>query len=202
VECKKHHDKLSRNESYKVRPESITFLHNNLSKPKPKWKRRNQLLIPQVSHSIEELKKAYKKDNTSLGIIKPTKILDFNKTEPLQIYEKEGWSFTKTLDGQKIPNVIKIPHIFKYKFTCNCCQENNTIHQMQCEDWELFEAYRSWGKNSLSKKELWNKLYEKFYKWMIEKRNLYFILGMHSQYPTWFIIGLYYPPKTLQDTIF
>ena len=66
---------------------------------------------------------------------------------------------------------------------------------MQCEDWELFESYRRWGKKYAKKDMLWDKLKERFLKWMIQKRDLHFILGTHSQYPTWFIIGLYYPPK-------
>lgn len=65
---------------------------------------------------------------------------------------------------------------------------------MQCEDWELFESYRSWGDRYKDPDILWEKLREKFSIWMKE-RELYFIMGMYSQYPTWFIIGIYYPPK-------
>jgi hypothetical protein len=67
---------------------------------------------------------------------------------------------------------------------------------MQCEDWELFESYRSWGKCYGEPDVLWKKLKGKFYSWMLEKRDLYFVMGMYSQYPTWFIIGIYYPPKS------
>ncbi len=195
VECKKDKDKLGRKESYKVRPNTIKLLNKDLSKPKPKWKKRNQVILPSLSNSIQELKDLYEKDKTSLGIIKPTELIDFIKTDKLELFEKEGWSFTKTLDGRRIPNVTKIPHIFKYKFKCKCCQDK--IHEMQCEDWELFESYRSWGKRYKDPVILWDKLYYRFYEWMKEKRHLYLIMGMYSQYPTWFVIGLYYPPKNL-----
>ena len=42
---------------------------------------------------------------------------------------------------------------------------------------------------------LWDKLKDRFFTWMIDGRDLYFIMGMYSQYPTWFIVGIYYPPK-------
>lgn len=144
LECKKQTDKLSRKESYKVRSGSIKVIDNSHSKPNVDWKKRNELIFPLVSGSINDLMEAYKVDKTSLGVIKPKELIDFIKTEPLKTYEREGWSFTKTLDGEKIPTIIKIPHIFKYKFTCNCCQKDDKDHEMQCEDWELFEAYRKW----------------------------------------------------------
>jgi hypothetical protein len=97
------------------------------------------------------------------------------------------------LDGKVIPKVTKIPHIFKYRFRCYGCEEGE--HLMQCEDWELFESYRSWGSRYEDTKVLWDKIRERYFVWMKEERELYFILGMYSQYPTWFIIGLYYPPK-------
>ena len=195
VECKPDSDKLGRKESYKVRPDSIKTVDKSLSKPKADWKRRNQIILPQTSDSIQDLKGAYDKDKTSLGIIKPKELLDFLKSGDLQIFEHESWSFTLNLDGIKIPQVTQIPHIFKYRFKCNCCGDGE--HIMQCEDWELFESYRSWGKRYSNAEILWEKLKDKYLTWMIEKRDLHFIMGMYSQYPTWFIVGIYYPPKNI-----
>jgi len=44
---------------------------------------------------------------------------------------------------------------------------------------------------------LWDKLYQKFYTDMLDK-DLYFYVGTFSQYPTWLIIGLYYPPNVVE----
>ena len=193
VECKKDKDKLGRKESHKVRPDSIRVIDKCLTKPKVEWDKRNQIVLPTISKSIIELKGDYDSNKTSLGLIKPVVLLDFIKTEKLEIYEHDSWSFTVNLDGEKIPNVEKFPHIFKYRFKCTCCEDS--FHEMQCEDWELFESYRSWGKRYRDTEILWEKLREKYYTWMIEKRNIHFIIGMYSQYPTWFIVGIYYPPK-------
>jgi len=193
VECKKDKDKLGRKESYKVRPESIKILDKSLTKPKVDWKRRNDIVLPMLSESIESLQQSYEEDKTSLGLIKPVELLEFIKTDQLQIYEHDGWSYTTNLDGIRIPQVIKIPHIFKYRFTCQGCKEQE--HNMQCEDWELFESYRRWGSRYRKPEILWEKLKDKFFDKMIAEKDLYFIMGMYSQYPTWFIVGLYYPPK-------
>jgi hypothetical protein len=191
--CEKDTDKLGRKESHKVRPDSIQIVDRHLTKPKIDWKARNEIILPTISNSIQELKDAYESDKTSLGLIKPTELRDFIKTGDLEIYEKNGWSFTVNLDGVKIPKVTKIPHIFKYKFKCQCCTDGE--HNMQCEDWELFESYRSWGPIYKDPEILWSKIRERYFDWMLEKRDLYFIMGMYSQYPTWFIIGVYYPPR-------
>ena len=193
VMCKKDNDKLGRKESYKVRADSIRILDRKLTRPKADWPARNDIILSTMSESIQSLKDAYEADKTSLGLIKPTELLDFIRTDELQIYENNGWSFTMNLDGEKIPHVTKIPHIFKYRFKCRCCGDGE--HNMQCEDWELFESYRSWGPRYGTPEILWEKIKEKYFDWMLEKRDLYFVMGMYSQYPTWFIIGIYYPPK-------
>ena len=193
AECKKDSDKLGRRESYKIRPDSIRILDRGLTKPKVNWKKRNEIVLPMLAYSIKELKDSYEQNKTSLGLIQPTEVIDFIKTDKLDLNEKDSWAFTVNLEGDVIPNVTKIPHIFKYRFKCKECDTND--HKMQCEDWELFESYRSWGKRYKDTQLLWEKLKDKFYVWMQEKRDLHFIMGMHSQYPTWFIIGIYYPPK-------
>jgi hypothetical protein len=193
AEIKEDRDKLGRKESHKVRPDSIRIIDRSLTKPKIDWEKRNENLISNLSESVQTLKDAYENDRTSLGLIKPTRILNFIKTEDLEVYEKNGWSFTINLDGKAIPKVTKIPHIFKYRFRCNDCKEGD--HLMQCEDWELFESYRSWGERYKDPKKLWEKLVGRYLYWMLKNRDLYFIMGMYSQYPTWFIIGIYYPPR-------
>jgi hypothetical protein len=197
VECEKDSDKLSRKESYKIRPESIKIIDRSLTTPACDWPRRNALMMPKVARSIEDLQSAYENDHTSMGLIKPRKLLDFIKTAELKTYENESWSFTVNLDGQIIPKVTKIPHIFQYVFECAGCDGGK--HTMQCEDWELFEAYRSWGPKEKNLEMLWAKLRYKFFDWMLEERDLHFIMGTHSQYPVWFIIGIYYPPRRVAD---
>jgi hypothetical protein len=194
VECKADSDRLCRKESHKIRPDSIRIIDKTLTKPRVDWEKRSNLILPMLDNSIEILQDKYKSDKISLGLIKPIEILDFQKTDDLELYENQSWSFTNNLNGEIIPRVTKIPHILKYRFKCKGCK--NLTHNMQCEDWELFESYRSWGKRYKNVDILWKKLKGRYYNWMLKNRDLYFIMGMYSRYPTWFIIGLYYPPKS------
>ncbi|MGC1121448.1 MAG: hypothetical protein WBA22_10185 [Candidatus Methanofastidiosia archaeon] len=124
-------------------------------------------------------------------MIKPAEIIDFYKTDKLEIYEENSW-FQQTLSGGKTPILTQIPHIFRYKFRCGGCDES--FHDIQCEDWELFESYRKWGKRYSDVDVLWEKIRQKFFDWLM-KRDTYFYIGTYSLYPTWLIIGLYYPPS-------
>jgi hypothetical protein len=198
VECQKATDEyLKRKESYKVREGSVKILDNSLSSGKNKtpWAERSRLLLPHVAPSLEYLKEQYQTDRTSLGLIKPKEVLDFFTREPLTL-PQEPREFQKSLFEDKIfPIIDSIPHIFAYKFNCAGCNDGKS-HNIMCEDWELFELYRNLGQNTTDVKNLWEKIRQKYYDWML-KRDLYFYMGMYSLQPTWLIIGLYYPPKEI-----
>jgi hypothetical protein len=65
---------------------------------------------------------------------------------------------------------------------------------MTCEDWELFEAHRTWPKRY--GEGTWEKIHDHFFDWMKNERDLYFFMGTESRYGRWLVIGIYYPPKT------
>ena len=113
---------------------------------------------------------------------------------------KERMSYQETLSGGKIPVMAQIPHIFKYRFTCNGCLDKKE-HNISCEDWELLESYRSWGIKYNDPDLLWEKMYQKYYEQLYLERDLYFYIGMFSLQPSWLIIGLYYPPKPSKSRV-
>ena len=138
------------------------------------------------------------KDHTSLGIIKPKKY-QFKIRKKIDEIEVIKSNFVqKTLDGFKIKIPDQIEKVFSYKFHCD--DPKCKGHDMICEDWELFEAFRSWKKKYPVPTELEKKLKEKFDTNM-RKRDLYFIVGTTSQFGTWVIIGLYYPPKNKNKSL-
>lgn len=195
IECKKAIDeKLGRKESYRVRDGSVNIIDRSLSLEKTKgkvpWAKRDTVVLPKVAPSLEDLDEQYLEDKTSLGLIKPKELIDFFTREELQ-QPPEPKEFQRSLDNQIIPIIDTIPHIFAYKFRCFGCIDGKT-HNIMCEDWELFESYRSWWKHYPDVKILWEKLHYKFFDFM-KNQNLHFYMGMYSQMPTWLIIGLYYP---------
>mgnify|MGYP006300399167 CR=1 FL=1 len=201
VECRKDtKEKLQRKESHKVREQSIKILDTSLSRPKADWGGRSEVILPTLAGSMEELAERFKEDKTSLGLIKPKEVLDFYTTQDFELVQSNK-EYIKTLTGELMPVTDEIPHMFKYKFTCEGCQPGKE-HNIQCEDWELFESYRAWGKYYHNDPEItWEKMREKYYTWMMEKRDLYFMVGTESQFGRWLIIGVYYPPKPGEEDI-
>ena len=200
VDCKRAEEKLSRKESYRIRDGSLKITDRSLSLKKVKgrvnWVERNKIILSHISPSIEELRDKFNEDRTSIGLIKPAELLDFYKTDELKIYG-DTKSFQQSLFGASIPEIEEIPHLFSYRFRCNGCKEG-AEHNIQCEDWELFESYRSWGNRYDDTSLLWEKLHDRYYRSM-KDNDLYFFMGTFSQFPTWLIVGLYYPPRNLEQ---
>lgn len=66
VECRKvKREKLGRKESYKVREETIKIVDRSLSRRNFDWKGRNDIVLKNVSSSIEFLEEKFKEDRTS-----------------------------------------------------------------------------------------------------------------------------------------
>jgi hypothetical protein len=200
VYCKKAEEKLNRKESYRIRDGSVKIIDRSLSlkkgKGKANWIERNKIILSHIAPSLEELGAKFYEDRTSIGLVKPLEVLEFYKKSELQIYGNTK-AFQQSLFGASIPDIEEIPHLFGYRFRCPGCEEGKE-HNIQCEDWELFESYRSWGKRYGNVNLLWEKLHDKYYRSMINT-DLYFFMGMFSQYNTWLIVGLYYPPKNLEQ---
>lgn len=204
VECKQAQEKLNRKESYRVRKNSIRVVDDSLSYTKGRktnWELRNKILYPLRSAGMEELRQAWEEDRTSLGLIRVAELLDLYRTQDIPKEEREDHKcyqmFFEQVQGGGVSLgkkwILKqIPHIFRYTFRCE--SESCPTHDMTCEDWELFESYRKWPKTYGSEEVAWQKIIEKYLHSFREK-DLHFFMGMYSQYPTWMIIGLYYPPR-------
>jgi hypothetical protein len=197
-ECKRATDeKLQRKESYRIRPDSVKVVDTSMCSP-PDWEARSEWIHPKVSSSIEQLYEQFDEDRSSLGLVRPIEVISFYKTQDLEKFDVDNREFQVTIEGKRIPVLTRIPHIFKYRFKCGGCGPDQE-HNIQCEDWELLESYRSWGARYEDIDVLWDKIHEKYFEFMLKKRDLHFYMGMHSQFPSWMIIGLYYPPKVDVD---
>lgn len=191
-ECKKaDHEKLQRKESHRVRDGSIKVVDTSMVDPAD-WDARREWVMPLLSPSIEQLREDFESDRTSLGLIKPSDVMDFRSMEDIKTDLHARSERQRTFEGRTVPIVTKVPHQFKYVFSCYGCPENSH-HEIQCEDWELLESYRKWGESYPDPEVLWAKLHQKFYERMVAK-DLHFFMGMYSLQPSWLIIGLFYPP--------
>jgi len=205
VECKRVTDeeKLGRKESYKMREGTLRVIDSSLrGNGKVDWTRRNKYIYPLRARCIEDLQSEFDRDRTSLGLVRVGDLLDLYKSgNPTEAERESQRVFQVTFDSMNDgvtslrPSWVlqQIPHIFRYKFKCDVptCR----AHDMTCEDWELFEAYRKWSEKYVTEEETWSKIRQRFFDYF-KKRDLHFFLGTHSMFPSWMIIGTYYPPKS------
>lgn len=190
-------DYLQRKESHKIKQSTIKIIDDSLTRTQVKgvWDKRKRIMFNYLNDSIKDLNEKFKSDRTSLGMISPrVSNLNFYTIKPFEEIEINVEDSTQyTITGEKLKKIDKIEKVFKYKFKCNNSYCNG--HNMICEDWELFQAFRNF-KSRYTIKNAEKHLKYKFLDWMIDKRDLYFILGTHWRYPKFMIIGLFYPPKS------
>ncbi|MGQ9587437.1 MAG: hypothetical protein ACUVT7_03535 [Thermoplasmata archaeon] len=204
VECKRVSDeeKLGRKESHKIREDTLRVIDSSLrGNGRVDWIRRNKLIFPLRVRSVEDLESQFDRDRTSLGVVRVGELLDLYKSDELTDADRESQRVLQVtfdaINGDTLPlkprwMLHQIPHIFRYRFKCDAptCR----AHDMTCEDWELFEAYRKWPQKYKTEEVTWSKIREKFFE-HFRRRDLHFFLGTHSMYPNWMIIGSYYPPR-------
>lgn len=181
VEVKKDaSDYLHRKESHKIKKSSIKVVDDSLTKTQNKgvWNKRKKILLNVATDSLKTLNDDYEDDRTSLGMIKPNerdlKFYSIKPIEEIEINIEESTQYT--ILGEKLKKVDVIEKAFKYKFKCK--YDKCKGHNMICEDWELLQAFRHF-KSRYNSIDTEKHLKYKFEEWMIDKRDLYFILGTH-----------------------
>ena len=75
------------------------------------------------------------------------------------------------------------------------------------EDWEVGAAYWNFLKHYGNEQTALNKVKDKFLNKLAKERDLYFFMGTTRKFHGWarnpfIIIGLFYPEKTTQKTLF
>ncbi len=156
----------------------------------------NGLLGNRVT-TIEELESNGPKIK-SLGAVKPMQVVDFLPMDNQQ-YEKQVYKQAQqTLNGKSAVK-LEIP-AYKYQYVFKD-DVSGREHRMLCEDWEVGELYRHCedyhkkGKYA-NEAEVQAKVREKMMGLLAGKPDCYFIVGSHSVFPTYMIVGVVYPKKS------
>lgn len=192
IEYSKKEDKPSdhRSESRRIIPDSIKQLEE------AEFAEIKKMLDEKLT-TMEELNKINHRE-VSLGIIKPTEIMDFVDEDNKHFDKNTEKGKQQTLGGGSAVKVWIPPKVFSYVF--KCCP-NCKGHKIMCEDWELMalyrncDNYRQQGKYK-NEAEVISKVKEKFLKALPEKRDLYFIVGTHYRFDTYIIVGVIYPKNS------
>lgn len=165
------------------------------------WHRRKDIIYPTVSQSIEHMQSCYDQEKRSLGIFKPKEIYDLKiSKDPTTSRANPVLEIQMSL-FQDSPKPLEIlPYDFRYHFICD--EPTCKGHNMIVLDWEIYEAFRKW-RNIYGEQGALDKIKEKWLGQMCARdRDTHFIVGTHNRFPTFMVLGVFYPKIENQLSIF
>lgn len=165
------------------------------------WRIRREV-IDQLPHStMNELQANYERDQTSLGILRPSSILDV-VYEPAGREWKGSWQDVQNqlrLFEPQPKKLEKLPYKWSYVFTCHDRKEPYT---RMIEDWETGALFLNVREKHDEAKAA-EMVREKYLRDIAAPtRDLRFFMGTRFPYNTWLIIGVFWPPKDNQLNLF
>ena len=191
-----------RKESRKPDLDSITLLGNRLSSANG-WRARREIIDAMPHHTRRELEGLYTAGKVSLGIVRPTEIIDL-KVEPVERQWKPEWEATLkqfNLFGDQPKPLQKLPYKFSYVF--RCADTGERPHSAMVEDWELGVLYRKEFERLGGEEEAIASVKKKYLDEMCHRsRDTRFFMGTVFPYNTWVVIGVFWPPKSCQPGLF
>lgn len=193
-----------RKESRRPVLESIKILGERLS-TKDGWKERRAIIDKIPHRTRKQLEEAYLMDKTSLGIVRPTKILDLEIRDADSEWKPEWQNLFQQmmLFGPQQKPLRKIPYTFHYKFLCD---DSDKPHVAMCEDWELGVLFLNEVERLGSEEKAAESVKKKFFDEMCgEGKDTRFFMGTFFPYNTWLVLGVFWPrkqPKLLQQSLF
>jgi hypothetical protein len=191
----------NRRESRKPDLESIRLLGDPLP-TKNNWHARRDIIDRMPHRTRIELEGLYESDKVSLGIVRPTEILDL-KVEAVGREWKPQWQATLSqfrLFGGPPKHLEKLPYKFSYVFRCADSVEK--IHTAMIEDWELGVLYRKEVERLGDEQAAAANVRKKFFDQICDpSRDTRFFMGTVFPYNTWVVIGVFWPPKELQASL-
>ena len=159
------------------------------------WAARREIIDRLPHRTVLEYRELYKADKTSLGVVRPTRILDMKIEETDRNWKPEWDALFKqmTLFGPQQKPLAKIPYKFSYVFEC---EDSEKPHTAMCEDWELGVLFLKEVERLGSEEKAAESVKKKFFDQICSPKNdTRFFMGTIFPYNTWVVLGLFYPPK-------
>jgi len=191
----------TRVESRRPHLETLSFIGDPIS-PKNGWKERRRFIDSMPTNTLMELKSAYDNEKISLGIIKPSKILDIDIIE-----DDDDWDEAKKaiydqilLFEKPLKPLRKIPYKFYYIFEC---LDSSEPHHSLIIDWELGNLFLKESERLGSDKAAAESVKNKFlYEMCHPDRDTSFFMGTNFPWNNWMVLGVFWPPKQYQPELF
>ncbi len=191
----------NRPESLRVDQDSIAFIGEPIPAGSAGWRRR-MALLPTPASSLEEIREAQTVDGTSLGMIRPRQI-DSLVVQKATVWTERQKAYLRQQRlglGEDVETEMReleqIPWVFSYRFWCS--DDRCTSHEMQIQDWEIGESYRSWSRTYRAD---WEQKIRQRYEVELPARDLHLVVGnLAKHHQAFVVIGLVRPPRPKVDS--
>ncbi len=187
--------KDKRPESYRPKLETIRIVGEPIG-TENKWEQRRKIIDQMPHRTLNEWETQWEKDRTSLGIVRPSEIIDLEVTKARDPDWKPKWKQDMAqlqLFGPERKKLRKIPYEFRYKFRCG---DSDKIRTAMCEDWELGTLFlrqtAARGSDEAAAEDVKRRFLDDMCNATKDTR---FFMGTRHPYNTWLVLGIFYPPK-------
>lgn len=192
----------NRKESRRPDLNSIRLLGEPLD-TKHAWRDRRAIIDKLPHYTRNELVGLYEEDKTSLGVVRPSQVLDL-EIRPAPSEWKPEWQtlFSQLrLFGPTQKPLRKIPFTFHYVF--ECADSSGKAHTAMCEDWELGVLFLKESDRLGSDEAAAQSVRDKFLNELCRNdKDTRFFMGTHFPYNVWLVLGVFWPPKERQTSLF
>ncbi|MFO0948670.1 MAG: hypothetical protein U1D30_22555 [Planctomycetota bacterium] len=193
--CPKEPKPDDRRESRKPILESITPIGNPLPTTN-NWLERRKIIDELPHKTLNQWKSLFNRDKTSLGIVRPKRIIDLEIRDAAESDWKPQWKalFAQSqLFGPLQKPLRKLPYSFHYVFEC---EDSEKPHVAMCEDWELGVLFLKESERLNSDEAAAESVRGRFLDEMCAAdRDTRFFMGTFHPYNTWLVLGVFYPRK-------
>lgn len=169
--------------------------------PKDNWRQRRNIIDRMPHHTVKQLEGLYSSSRTSLGIVRPSRVLDLKITAVEREWAPKYqamWSQMRLFGEQKL--LHKLPYKFQYVFEC---EDSDKPHQVMNEDWELGVLFLKERERLGSEQAAIQSVRHNFFEVMCRNdKDTRFFMGTRHPYNEWLVIGTFWPPKGPQLGLF
>ena len=191
----------NRRESRQPDLDSIRILGEPIS-TKKKWAERRAFIDQAPHYTVNQLKALFVTEKVSLGIVRPKRIIDLEIRDADPEWKPEWQSLFNqmTLFGPPQKPLRKIPYSFHYVFEC---EDSDKPHTAMCEDWELGMLFLNESARLGSEEAAAASVKTRFLGELCRSdKDTRFFMGTFFPYNTWLVLGVFWPPRIAQASLF
>lgn len=165
------------------------------------WQERRAIVDMLPVHTLHELRRRYEESKVSLGVVRPTRVLDL-EIEPDMEAWKPAWQGVLQqlhLFGPPPKPLRKIPFKFTYVFEC---EDSTKPHRAMITDWELGVLWLKELDRLRDEREAAESVRAKFLGELCrDDKDTRFFVGTTFPYNAWLVLGVFWPPRVMQTVL-